>query len=344
MNSSKSVTLPTIKTRFLILSDTHSQEFTIDTEADVAIHCGDLTEGSTLEEFHSAIKLLTDLKAPLKLVIPGNHDFTLDIPLFKKRVELQLKYLDAALIKRAYGDFGEARQLFNSDAATSAGIVFLEEGTHSFDLRNGASLTVFASPSTPSQGGGWAFQYPLRSGHTFEISNTVDLVMTHGPPKGILDHTLSGDSAGSTLVFEALARARPRLHCFGHIHERWGAKLVTWAPADQMSAASSYSADIDEARSVLVADLSTLRGGSGLEHDGQHSQAGKADNDSGKRSETCHATSHCSGDTHSIEAGSRTLFVNASIKGVDEDYPLHLPWLVDIELPKASLGGSSELS
>ncbi|QSS54690.1 serine/threonine phosphatase [Histoplasma capsulatum var. duboisii H88] len=160
--------------------------------------------------------------------------------------------------------------------------------------------------------------------------------MTHGPPKGILDHTLSGDSAGSTLVFEALARARPRLHCFGHLHEGWGAKLVTWAPADQMSAASSYSADIGEARSVLVADLSTLRGGSGLEHDGQHSQAGKRDNDSGKRSETCYATSHCSGDTHSIEAGSRTLFVNASIKGVDEDYPLHLPWLVDIELPKAS--------
>ncbi|KLJ10414.1 hypothetical protein EMPG_14202 [Blastomyces silverae] len=301
---------------------------------DVAIHCGDLTEGSTLEEFHLAIKLLTNLNAPLKLVIAGNHDYTLDIPFFKKRVEQQAKYLDPALIKRAYGDFGEARTLFDNDTARSAGIVFLEEGTHHFTLKNGASLTVYASPMTPSCGG-WAFQYRTRPGYTFEIDNGADLVMTHGPPKGILDRTLSGARAGSTDVFEAVARARPRLHCFGHIHEGWGAKLVTWPPADQMRAPPSYAADVDDERSVLVADLSTLRRGLRSEPDGPESLEGRGDK-SGECAETCYATSHCSGDAYPIEAGLQTLFVNASIKGVDEDYPSHLAWLVDIELAKAS--------
>ena len=44
-------------------------------KADVAIHCGDLTDGSLLEEFRGAIRLLRDIDAPLKLVIAGNHDF-----------------------------------------------------------------------------------------------------------------------------------------------------------------------------------------------------------------------------------------------------------------------------
>ena len=43
-----------VKTRFLILSDTHGIEFRSEDKtsqyADVAIHCGDLTEKSKIEE------------------------------------------------------------------------------------------------------------------------------------------------------------------------------------------------------------------------------------------------------------------------------------------------------
>lgn len=75
-----------IKTRFLILSDTHGMDFSPSSQpvqhADVAIHCGDLTNGSSLSEFRTSINLLKNLNAPIKLVIAGNHDFTLDIPSF----------------------------------------------------------------------------------------------------------------------------------------------------------------------------------------------------------------------------------------------------------------------
>ena len=104
-----------VKTRFLILSDTHGVGYDLDQRplqyADVAIHCGDLTEGSQLAEFRTSIQLLKDINAPLKLVIAGNHDFTLDIPAFRKKVDEARPVLEPDLVKEAYGDYGEVRRI-----------------------------------------------------------------------------------------------------------------------------------------------------------------------------------------------------------------------------------------
>lgn len=45
-------------------------------------------------------------------------------------------------------------------------------------------------------------------------------------------------------------------------------------------------------------------------------------------------TSHCNDDSHALQPGAHTLFVNASIEGGEEFQ--QRPWMVDIELPKAS--------
>ena len=47
------------------------------------------------------------------------------------------------------------------------------------------------------------------------------------------------------------------------------------------------------------------------------------------------STSHCEGDEDPLQPGAQTLSVNAAVQG-DEEYPLHPPWLVDVELPKAT--------
>ncbi|RGP78214.1 dityrosine transporter [Fusarium longipes] len=70
-----------IKTRVLILSDTHAQRFQIEPpleRVDVVIHCGDLTNDSRLTDYMEAVRLLDQINAPLKIVIAGNHEFTLD--------------------------------------------------------------------------------------------------------------------------------------------------------------------------------------------------------------------------------------------------------------------------
>ncbi|KAL1844761.1 hypothetical protein VTK73DRAFT_1831 [Phialemonium thermophilum] len=137
-----------IKTRFLLLSDTHARRNIAipDVPVDVAIHCGDLTNESKLDEFRAALNLLRAINAPLKLVIAGNHDFTLDTPTFvKKRSQAEALFsIDPGLMKKEYGDLGDARRLLAE--ARADGIVFLDEGLHRFPLPNGARLTVYASP------------------------------------------------------------------------------------------------------------------------------------------------------------------------------------------------------
>jgi hypothetical protein len=220
-------TTSSVKTRFLIISDTHGNNLNPDTtleSIDVAIHYGDLTEESKIEEFQTTLQLLKNIDAGLKLVIAGNHDFTIDIPVFMKKVADIPPPLGPNLVRREYGDYGEVRQLFED--AMSDGIIFLDEGNYYFTLRNGASLAVYASPFSPSVGGDWGFQYHPDQGHEFLIEQGPDIVITHGPPKGIMDFTESRQRVGCSNLFTAIARTRTSLHCFGHINEGWGAKLV----------------------------------------------------------------------------------------------------------------------
>ena len=323
--------LASVKTQFLILSDTHGMDFRSEDipsqHADVAIHCGDLTDESKLDEYKASIRLLKGIHASLKLVIAGNHDFTMDIPAFRKKVADARPSLDPDLVKKVYGDYGDARQMFED--ATAAGIIFLDEGNHQFVLENGAILNVFASPWTPSLGD-WGFQYPPSHGHNFEVTRGTDLVITHGPPKGIMDYTESKQRAGCPDLFGAIARARPRLHCFGHIHEGWGAKLVTWR--DQLTETPSHFTDIDNERSVIVEKLSGFRQTRFDTVEIQREKLMKAEE---CRRNRCCTTTHRAGDPNPLEFGKQTLFVNAAIEGTEE-HPFQMPWLVEIELPSAA--------
>ncbi|MCJ1355266.1 MAG: hypothetical protein MMC33_005257 [Icmadophila ericetorum] len=135
---------------------------------------------------------------------------------FEKKVAEATPPLDLELVVKDYGALGEARQLF--EEAKDAGIMLLDEGTHHFTLEGGALLTVYASPYAPALGA-WGFQYQPERGHDFSIESGVDIVVTHGPPKGIMDYTNGRERAGCPYLFAAVAQARPRVHCFGHIHE-----------------------------------------------------------------------------------------------------------------------------
>lgn len=323
--------MTSIKTRFLILSDTHGMSFSPERHpyhhADVAIHCGDLTEESKLAEFRTSLELLRSLDAPLKLVIAGNHNFTLDIPMFKKKVTEVRPPLEPELVTKDYGSWGEVSQLF--EEAKKEGIIFLNEGTHEFKLENCAALKVFSSPFTPSLND-WGFQYHPRDGHDYPIQDGTDVVITHGPPRGIMDMAESRKRVGCPDLFAAVARKRPRLHCFGHNHEGWGGKLVSWR--EKTSEIPSHFIDIDNDKSVLIKNISSLRR---LKFDDDGTALEKANKAKACIEDRCCRTSHCAGDDNTLTKGKQTLFVNASIKGDEDDQPMQLLWLVDIELSPA---------
>ncbi|OHE92194.1 hypothetical protein CORC01_12488 [Colletotrichum orchidophilum] len=294
---------------------------------DVVIHCGDLTQHSTLNEFRKTLDMLKKFKAPLTLVIAGNHDFSLDPTAFKAKIEeanrISGEPLEAALLESEFGGNGTVRKIFTD--AQKDGIFLLDEGTHEFALANGATFKVYASPYTPSSSEGWGFSYNQGDGHHFDIQADTDIVITHGPPHGMMDMAADRERIGCPQLFAAVARSQPRLHCFGHVHGGWGAKRVAWRP--QLSSNPSHFSDIDHDKSKLVDNLSSLRGTKFESEDDKKEREEKLEL---YKKQRCCVSEHLRGGMSSSKPKS-TMFVNAAIETGGELQ--HYPWIIAIDLP-----------
>jgi len=346
---------PRLKTRLLIISDTHSAlprqaDGALDNPipfqaplpaADVLIHCGDLTSNGRMDQHQRALELINSVDAELKIVIPGNHDLTLDRAFYDR-------YPNAHCHWEKYSDevLGEIKELYVGERARQSGIRYLEEGTASFTLKSGARLNVYASAWQP-EFCNWAFGYareddrfnppPLGSDRPanpvpdFDISATggggVDIMITHGPPKGFLDTTVRGDDVGCDHLRKAVRRCRPLVHCFGHIHEGWGAVLKSWGLEDgteqeeeEEERASSTSRAFEPPAPPFYNTnvANTARQGECPARVSSYEEQIR------QRSVYVDATG--------LKTGRETLFVNASIMTV-RYRPLNAPWLVDVELP-----------
>jgi len=66
-----------------------------------------------------------------------------------------------------------------------------------------------------------------------KIPDETDVLITHGPPYGVMDKTVEGVHAGCEELTKAIERVQPHLHCFSHIHESYGVCDLT-AIADMM--------------------------------------------------------------------------------------------------------------
>jgi Icc-related predicted phosphoesterase len=90
-------------------------------------------------------------------------------------------------------------------------------------------------PPPPPPGNHWSFN--LTYAYTKEdadevwdqIPDDTDILVTHGPPKGILDlvpgsyEKFNPENVGCPYLLEhVMERVKPKLHVFGHIHEGYG--------------------------------------------------------------------------------------------------------------------------
>lgn len=309
------LTSPTISTRFLVLSDTHNFDFDDNTaissplcqplpKVDVLLHCGDLTHCGGSSSYKKALKMLGAIDAELKLVIAGNHDLDLD-----KRYWNSHLYEDDEP-----EDHFRAIKVMKGRLAVEAGVKYLEEGTYTFTLNNEAKLTVYASPYSPAFCD-WAFAYEhaedrfneahqvgdeVKSIAKHPIPNfpDVDIIMTHGPPRGILDECPQGN-VGCKNLLQALRRAKPRMHCFGHIHEGKGATTVDWE-SEERGLANSRNRERENSK--------------------DHSTFGNV---------------YPKPTTFPSVHGKQSLMINAAIMD-ESNEPKNPPWLIDLELPRAA--------
>jgi len=340
----------TIKTRVLIISDTHcapleqADETSARTRAfqhplpnaDVLIHCGDLTHQGKMHQYHQTVDMLEQIDAPIKLVIAGNHDLSLD-----RDYVLQHQKWDQLTPEQAECKWREARDFWTAadGRAKMAGITFLDEGVHRIELPNGARLNVYASPYTP-EFYDWGFPYERDEDRFSRLENSlsdakniatnpipsyngtegdIDILITHGPPYDHLDATDRGDKAGCPHLLRAVMRSRPSIHCFGHIHEGWGSQIVSWSP----------DADAVTATSQTIAAWKDGAWQAGVATNGVQDVA--VDLEEAMRRKAAFLDISQSGEK--LRRGEQTVLVNAAIMDVKYK-PVNAPWIVEIDLPK----------
>lgn len=92
---------------------------------------------------------------------------------------------------------------------------------------NISGLTIYGSPWTPEFTGVFQLEND-DEGHAIwdKVPADVDVLITHGPPKNILDRTSRGIRVGDRELLKKVEEIKPRVHCFGHIHESYGTKMV----------------------------------------------------------------------------------------------------------------------
>jgi hypothetical protein len=174
--------------RIVLISDTHGLHRQLDVPSgDMLIHAGDFTLNSKPPSIVSDFDAwLGTLPHRHKVVIPRNHEYILEEPR-------------------------------NRDAITNA-MLLVDSGVEIEGLR------IWGSPVAPLYGGAFGMSnHADRKRHWAQIPDGLDILITHTPPFAILDHGGSSERReGCPQLLEAVFRAFPRLHVFGHIHAGYG--------------------------------------------------------------------------------------------------------------------------
>lgn len=178
--------------RIIALSDTHNMADRIEIpECDIIIHAGDAGMSGSKEELNFFLNWLGKQKAKYKVFIPGNHDiFCEDNP-------------------------REAKLM-----ASDRGISLLIDELVDLD-----GLKIYGSPITPYFCD-WAFnRWPgTEIQKHWDKIQPCDILVTHGPPHGILDLNMLNQNCGCDQLLSKILEIKPKAHIFGHIHENYGLK------------------------------------------------------------------------------------------------------------------------
>ena len=177
-----------------LISDTHQRHhlLKVPENIDMVICSGDVSNPrdfvTNQHEVLNFIEWYASLPIEHKVCCMGNHDTSVE-----KRLVTP-------------GDFA------------SKGITYLEHASTKL-----AGLNIYGSPYTPSFGQGWAFNVKRSrlDAYWAEIPENTDILITHGPPKGILDITPEQglvEQCGCKALLNHVHRVKPLIHCFGHIH------------------------------------------------------------------------------------------------------------------------------
>ena len=178
--------------KFVFLSDTHCRHNEIQVpDGDCLIFCGDMSYKGELSEIENFSLFLKKLPHKHKIVIAGNHDFS----------------------------FEDDRRNQAEELIISSGAKYLNDSGTQIER-----IKFWGSPIQPYFYN-WAFNRERGEQikkHWDLIPRDTDILVTHGPPYGILDKTKRDEAVGCEELLKKILEIKPKIHAFGHIHEDYG--------------------------------------------------------------------------------------------------------------------------
>jgi Icc-related predicted phosphoesterase len=167
-------------------------------EADVLVHAGDFTRHGARHEALEFLSWLEAQPALHKLLVAGNHDRC-----------------------------SEAEPEWFARETAARGIVLLDDSEITIE-----GVRFWGSPVTPRFRN---MAYNRERGteirrHWEKIPTGIDVLITHGPPRGIGDRMFLGAHVGCDDLRERVGELRPAVHIFGHIHEAFGEHALRGHP------------------------------------------------------------------------------------------------------------------
>lgn len=183
--------------KICIISDTHNKHKRLGTllEADVIIHCGDMTSMGHSHEITEFMKWFSGLNQfKYKICVAGNHDWLFD-----------------------------TNRLIAREKVPS-NVIYLEDQEKIIE-----GVKFYGTPvQLPFMN--WAFNKPEERliPHWQAIPDDTDVLITHQPPYSIFDWSIYDKihTGSPSLYKEVVERIKPKLHCFGHIHSGYGIKVI----------------------------------------------------------------------------------------------------------------------
>lgn len=178
--------------KIVLISDTHTKHRCLQIPpADLLIHAGDITYDGDLNDlldFNTWLGEQTQVKN--KVIVFGNHDLT--------------------------GDLDHRKYDPKAESLLSNCIYLNDSGCEIEGFK------IWGSPMTPTFGWDWAFNRDRGSdiaAHWNLIPADTDILITHGPPYGVLDLPFGRPpSVGCLDLRDKIDQIKPRLHVFGHLH------------------------------------------------------------------------------------------------------------------------------
>jgi len=176
--------------RLLLCSDLHADRaateriVTLSADVDVLIIAGDLGNGR--RQLDVCVPILSRIPIPTVLVAGNNES--------PEELRIACQHWSSAVI-------------LHGTSTEINGVPFFGLGG--------------AVPETPF--GSWSYDLSEINAMVLLADCPADAVLvTHSPPKGVVDRNSRGDSLGSEAIHAAILRTRPRLLVCGHIHASSG--------------------------------------------------------------------------------------------------------------------------